>query len=355
MNVEFKEIEVKNTRVTQKPKYLVDVIFSKQKYQEDKKEFYKLYLIVSKNLRYFNQEKLSSYLSDFVYSISYKNENKLVNLSSNTKERIDYKISNNNEKQLILINLPTNLFNDNKLELIFNAKFKANNLNEEFSNIILLNNKAIKTKNSYLNNLVTYYKNFEQNRTNTLYNLLTYELNCKPLEFTINQKYQKIMDFDHNFKVSLHKDFDRNWEINYLINNLLNLKANNFIQINKLQVNDYLKANKFYKDLPKAQIKDDGIYFNNNSIIKYQIVINNSNEKGFIFNGLVENTLYYDLKIFNDLLNFQTKVNSIKFIDCNDCNFINPIIFKYLLSKEFFQSLEINPNLESDLNKYEVK
>ncbi|WP_434325638.1 hypothetical protein [Mycoplasma leachii] len=355
MNVEFKEIKVKNTRATQKPKYLVDVIFSKQKFQEDKKEFYKLYLIVSKNLRYFDKEKIFSYLNNFVYSINYKNKDKLVNLISNTKEPINYKISNTKEKQLILINLPANLFIDNKLELVFNAKFKANNLNEEFSNIILLNNKSIKTENSYLNNLVTYYKNFEENRTNLLYNLLTYQLNYKPLEFTINQKYQKIMDFDYNFKVNLHKDFNRNWEINYLINNLLNLNINNFIQINKLQINDYLKTNKFYKDLPKGQIKDDGIYFNNNSIIKDKTVINNSNEKGFIFNGLVENTFYYDLKIFNDLLNFQTKVNSIKFIDCNDCKFINPIISKYLLSKEFFQSLEINPNLESDLNKYEVK
>ncbi|WP_434337642.1 hypothetical protein V2P57_03530 [Mycoplasma mycoides subsp. mycoides] len=54
MSIEFKEIEVKNSRVTQKPNYLVDVIFSKQKYQEDKKEFYKLYLVISKNLRYYD-------------------------------------------------------------------------------------------------------------------------------------------------------------------------------------------------------------------------------------------------------------------------------------------------------------
>ncbi|ADK69661.1 hypothetical protein V2P57_03525 [Mycoplasma mycoides subsp. mycoides] len=45
----------------------------------------------------------------------------------------------------------------------------------------------------------------------------------------------------------------------------------------------------------------------------------------------------------------------MKFIDCNDCNLINPNISKYLFSKEFFLNLEVHPNLESELNKYEVK
>ncbi|ADK69683.1 hypothetical protein [Mycoplasma mycoides] len=85
MSIEFKEIEVKNSRVTQKPNYLVDVIFSKQKYQEDKKEFYKLYLVISKNLRYYDESKLSNNLSDLFYSISYKNKDKLVKLFSNEK------------------------------------------------------------------------------------------------------------------------------------------------------------------------------------------------------------------------------------------------------------------------------
>nr|VZR97338.1 hypothetical protein MF5295_00261 [Mycoplasma feriruminatoris] len=356
MSIEYKEIEVRNSRLTQKPNYLVDAIFSKQKYQEDKKEFYKLYLIVSKNSRYYDETKLSNNLYNLFYSISYKNNNKLVKLTSNEKNLINYQISTNKEKQFIIINIPVNIFNNNKLELFFDAKFKANNLNEEFSNTILLNTKAKHNKNKYLNNLITYYKNFDKYKNKAeLTSLLTYELNYKQLDFMINQKYQKIMDFDSNFNVNLHKDFNTNWEVNNLINNLLNSNVNNFIQINKLQINDYIKPNKYYKDLPKGIVKDDGIYFNNTSIIKDQIVVNNSNTKGFIFNGLVENTFYYDLKIFDDLLKFENKINSIKFVDCNDCDFINQFVSKYLLSKEFFYSLEINPNLESELVKYEVK
>ncbi|QVK08280.1 hypothetical protein [Mycoplasma mycoides] len=356
MSIEFKEIEVKNSRVTQKPNYLVDVIFSKQKYQEDKKEFYKLYLVISKNLRYYDESKLSNNLSDLFYSISYKNKDKLVKLFSNDKKLINYQISTNKQKQFITINIPTNIFNNHQLELIFDAKFKANNLNEEFTNTILLNNKATHNKNKYLNNLITYYKNYDQYKKKAvLFNLLSYELNYKQPSFTINKKYLKIIDFDYKFNVNLHKDFNNNWEINYLINNLLNSRTNNFIQISKLQINDFIKPNKYYKDLPKAIILDDGIYFNNYSEIKDQTIISDSNTKGFIFNGLVDNTFYYDLKIFDNILNFKTKINSLKFIDCNDCNLINPNISKYLFSKEFFLNLEVHPNLESELNKYEVK
>lgn len=356
MSIEFKEIEVKNSRITQKPNYLVDVIFSKQKYQEDKKEFYKLYLVISKNLRYYDESKLSNNLSDLFYSISYKNKDKLVKLFSNEKKLINYQISTNKQKQFITINIPTNIFNNHKLELIFDAKFKTNNLTEEFTNTILLNNKATHNKNKYLNNLITYYKNYDQYKKKAvLFNLLSYELNYKQPSFTINKKYLKIIDFDYKFNVNLHKDFNNNWEINYLINNLLNSRTNNFIQINKLQINDFIKPNKYYKDLPKAIVLDDGVYFNNYSEIKDQTIISDSNTKGFIFNGLVDNTFYYDLKIFDNILNFKTKINSLKFIDCNDCNLINPNISKYLFSKEFFLNLEVHPNLESELNKYEVK
>ncbi|AJM72104.1 hypothetical protein [Mycoplasma yeatsii] len=362
MNIVHKEIEVSNRQIIAKPDYCCDVIFSKKKYQIKNDEFYKLNLIISKNYKTKrNLDFISNTLNNFKYKIGYKLDNQEIELFNNFKNPIKYRVSDD-KKEFIEILLPVKVFNKDVIDLIFSCEFEADHKVQKFTSDIKLNTLASDSKDIYQNNLINYYKNYDKysGKTNTTFNLLNYQLKYIINKFTVNKIYDKLMKFNYAFKVNLDRELNNNSEVNKLINDVMSQQVRNYFKIENLKLNDHVKANKEYKQLPELSIGHDAVYFVNKletNSDKDLVIENNNQARGFIFNPEVTNKLAFDFKIFNDTFSVQTKVKDIDIIRVNQMKIKNPTIQHYEFSKEFFSSLNLieDEKLEREIDKYEVE